>query len=106
MSKPLTRQWIAWKLVQLAHRIFDAEYYESIYINDSDGARICEAIICSDLYGGGVSVMYGGMGESLPEGATIHWDDDYKPDWLDDWISNLPANKRRPRCPTLSTNLP
>lgn len=82
MPKPLTRRWLAWRLVQLAHRIFDAEYYERIYVNDGDGGLVFEAIICSDLYGGGVSSMYGAPGSEIPVGSTVHWDDDYKPDWL------------------------
>lgn len=82
MPRPLTRRWIAWKLVQLAYRVFDAGYYERIYINDAGGRLVFDAVICSDLYGCGVSSMYGGAGESLGEGSTVHWDDDYRPDWL------------------------
>ncbi|MBB3752448.1 hypothetical protein FHT44_004960 [Mycolicibacterium sp. BK634] len=79
-----SRRWIAWKLVQLAYRIFDADYYERIYIRDADGHLTFEAIISADLYGAGVSSIYGGVGSSLGAGSTVHWDDDYKPDWLDE----------------------
>ncbi len=76
------RRWIAWKLVQLAARIFDAEYYERILIKDAEGRLVYEAIIVGDLYGNGVSSIYGND-ITLDAGSTVHWDDDYTPDWVD-----------------------
>lgn len=78
-----TRQWIAWKLVQLAARIHDAEFYERIFVTDADGATVYEATIVSNSYGSGISSIYGCEDQILEAGATVHWDDDYKPDWLD-----------------------
>jgi len=53
-----SRRWIAWKLVQLAHRIYDAEYHERITITDEHG-RVGEFVIVADLYGCGVSSYSG-----------------------------------------------
>ncbi|AEJ94057.1 hypothetical protein SEA_ERICMILLARD_146 [Mycobacterium phage EricMillard] len=79
-----SRRWIAWKLVQLAARIYDAEYYERIHVTDALGREIFEAVIVGDSYGCGISSATAPAGRSarLPDGSTIHWDDDYKPDWL------------------------
>lgn len=78
------RRWVAWKLVQLAYKIHDPDYYERIYITDADGDEVFWANISADIYGCGVSSMYGYVGEVLPAGCMVHWDDDYRPDWLDE----------------------
>ncbi|QBI99776.1 hypothetical protein SEA_THREERNGTARJAY_148 [Mycobacterium phage ThreeRngTarjay] len=81
-----SRRWIAWKLVQLAHRIYDAEYYERIYVTDLAGQEVVEAVVIGDPYGCGIFGTSGGLlpggVRALPDGSAIHWDDDYKPDWL------------------------
>lgn len=78
------RRWAAWKLVQLAYRIHFPERFERIYITDADSGVVFEAVIVGDTYGCGVVSMYGGAGEVLPAGCRVHWDDDYRPDWLDE----------------------
>lgn len=82
------RRWIAWKLVQLAARIYDAEYYQRIYINGPDGKQVFEAGIIGDLYGAGVFTTFGvnpwDNEMTIPAGSTLHFDDDYKPEWLED----------------------
>jgi hypothetical protein len=80
MPRVGSRRWIAWKLVQLAHRVYDAEYYEQITITGPDGEDLVEFVINADLYGGGVSMMTGH--ENFGEGYGVHWTDDYVPDWL------------------------
>ncbi|QDM57969.1 hypothetical protein SEA_NIHILNOMEN_154 [Mycobacterium phage NihilNomen] len=78
-----SRRWIAWKLVQLAARIYDAEYYERLLIASGD-EELLEIFIIGDLYGCGISSTHGlnpGGTRELPN-CTIHWDDDYEPDWL------------------------
>ncbi|AID58880.1 hypothetical protein PBI_GAIA_61 [Mycobacterium phage Gaia] len=76
------RRWIAWKLVQLAYRIYDAERYERIYVNDPDGNLVFEAVVIGDLYGCGISSIFRD-GAELPARSVIHWDEDYRPDWLE-----------------------
>lgn len=77
------RRWIAWKLVRLAHRIYDAEIYERIWIEDANGSLLFDAEICSDLYGDGVSTFFAAT-HTLPAGSTVHHDNDHIPDWLED----------------------
>lgn len=77
------RRWIAWKLVQLAWRIYNPDYYERIYVLGPDGELLFDAEISADLYSCGVSMLFG-YGEPLPAGSTIHHDHDYKPEWLED----------------------
>lgn len=48
------RQWIAWKLVRLSHRIYDTTFYEHIVITDEHG-QVGEFVIVADAYHGGVS---------------------------------------------------
>lgn len=45
------RQWIAWKLVCIAHKLYDATYWE--VIKSPDG--FTNILIEGDEYGGGVS---------------------------------------------------
>ena len=47
------RKWSALKLVRLAHRIYDATWYETVKIGD------VEILIEADSYGGGIQMMYG-----------------------------------------------
>lgn len=75
-----SRRWIAWKLVQLAHRIFNAEYHERIVVSGPDGEDIIEFVINGDLYGGGVSMQYGH--DTFGDGYSVRWEDDYVPEWL------------------------
>lgn len=35
-----------------------------------------------NTYGGGISSMWGAG--AIPVGVTIHWDEDYRPDWFSD----------------------
>lgn len=81
--RPFNRRWIAWKLVQLAWRIYDPDYYERIYVLGPDGTLLFDAEISASLYGEGVSSMFC-AGAELPAGTTIHHDHDYKPEWLED----------------------
>ena len=69
------RQWLAWKLVQLAARIHDAEHEESITFKDPDGKIALQWFIVGDDYGAGISSQSGGI---LPEGWSLTvtpWDD-------------------------------
>lgn len=45
------RQWIAWKLVRIAHKLYDATYWE--VIKSPDG--FTNILIEANEYGGGVS---------------------------------------------------
>jgi hypothetical protein len=74
------RRWIAWKLVQLAARIYDAEFYERIVIRDSDGDDVLEFTVTSDLYGCGVSSS---IGHDEFGGYTVTWEE-FTPDWLEE----------------------
>lgn len=80
MPRVGSRRWIAWKLVQLAHRVFDAEFYERIVISGPDGEDIIEFEIVADLYGGGVSSQFGC--DTFGDGYGVRWEDDYVPEWL------------------------
>lgn len=72
-----SRRWIAWKLVQLAHRIYDASFYERITIKHKSGEVVCEIDVQSDMYGAGVMSMFGSeFGD-----YEIEWDE-FKPEWL------------------------
>lgn len=69
------RQWVAWKLVRLAHRLHNPEHEESIIIRDPEGEIAVEFGIISDDYACGISAQ---MGARMPEGWTIEvmpWDD-------------------------------
>lgn len=79
------RRWIAWKLARIAHRIYDCDYYERIHITNPDGKVVFYADIAADLYGGGVSAMFGPV--NFPEGWELHWDDDY--DFWEDEMSGF-----------------
>lgn len=74
-----SRRWIAWKLVQLAHRIYDATYYEQIIICGPTGKPITEFTINADEYGGGVSICDGP--DAFGNGHSVHWTDG-PPSWL------------------------
>lgn len=76
-----SRRWIAWKLVQLAHRIFDAEYYETITVTDSNGEEVVEFLIVSDLWGNGVSMQ---TGSTTFGGYNVSWGTDVHPAWLEE----------------------
>lgn len=79
------RRYVAWKLVQLAHLLHDAEHYERLYITAAGGGEIFSAEIVGDEYGCGIATLNNRhWGEVLPAGCRVHWDDDYKPDWLDE----------------------
>jgi hypothetical protein len=82
------RRWIAWKLVQLAHRICDTEYYERIVITDEHD-QVGEFVIVGDAYGCGVTSYSG-----LPVRSSLDPDtwkfgscdlvwEEFTPDWLD-----------------------
>jgi hypothetical protein len=77
-----SKRWIAWKLVQVAHRFYNAEYYERIAIKDPDGDVAIEWVVNADLYGGGVSYCYGVLGDSFGGGYTATWEE-FTPDWLE-----------------------
>ncbi|PVB03135.1 hypothetical protein [Mycobacteroides abscessus] len=48
------RRWLAWRLVQLAHRIADTTVIERIVIVGPDARPVVEWEIEGDAYGGGV----------------------------------------------------
>lgn len=50
----ILRQWIAWRIVRLAHRIYDATWWETVEIGNT---RI---LIEADNYGGGIQSIMGG----------------------------------------------
>ncbi|MDP7721809.1 hypothetical protein [Mycobacterium sp. TY814] len=52
------RQWLAWKLVQIAHRLHAAEYQETVQIT-SDGRHVCTISVIGDQYGCGITSMAG-----------------------------------------------
>lgn len=52
------RRWIAWKLVQLASRIYQAEYEQTITVTPPQGHEI-EIHVIGDLYGCGISSTSG-----------------------------------------------
>jgi hypothetical protein len=52
------RKWLAWKLVQLAHRLHDPEYVEHIGIETSAGRKI-DINVIGDEYGRGISSTSG-----------------------------------------------
>jgi hypothetical protein len=47
------RQWIAWKLVCLAHRLHNAEFYQRITVRAEGGETIQFDLVASE-YGGGL----------------------------------------------------
>ncbi|SKM81542.1 Uncharacterised protein [Mycobacteroides abscessus subsp. massiliense] len=53
------RRWLAWRLVQLAHRVADTTVVERIVIVAPDGGPVVEWEIEGDAYGGGVSSQTG-----------------------------------------------
>lgn len=53
-----SRRWIAWKLVQLAHRFYDAEYDEVCAVYDKQGQLISRWDIVGSEYGSGVSSQF------------------------------------------------
>lgn len=53
------RRWLAWRLVQLSHRIADTTVTERIVIVAPDGGPVVEWEIEGDAYGGGVSSQTG-----------------------------------------------
>jgi len=77
--RPFSRRWIAWKLVQLAARIYDAEYHERITIRDYEGNPVIEWHVVSDLYGCGVSSQHGDT--AFGEFAAVC--EEFEPDWYE-----------------------
>lgn len=75
------RRWIAWKLVQLAERIYDAEFYDRIRVVNNYGVTEWEAVVVGDLYGRGISST---RGHDEINHYRILWEHDYKPEWLED----------------------
>lgn len=78
MPKVGSRRWIAWKLVQLAAKLYDAEYTEHIMIHPSVGKSL-DITIIGDSYGCGISSI-DGPGSSTRylnvweyPGVTIEW---------------------------------
>lgn len=88
------RQWIAWKLVRLARRIHDTEFYERIVITDEHG-QVGEFVIVADQYGCGVSSFSGpDQRESDPDKwefgcCDVVWEE-FTPDWIS---SPVPADQ-------------
>lgn len=79
------RPWIAWKLVQLAHRVHNAEFSQTITIQPpTPGALVIEII--GDAYGCGISSTSGIRWQLDPADARhmratvgdwiFRWDDD------------------------------
>ena len=77
--RPFSRRWIAWKLVQLAARIYDAEYHERIAILDYEGVPVIEWCLTGDEYGAGVSFQYG---DTQFGDYTVVWEE-IEPDWYE-----------------------
>lgn len=55
------RQWLAWRLVRIAHRLYDPEWYQCINITTATGRELRINIIGDD-YGCGISST-----------SEIHW---------------------------------
>lgn len=70
------RKWLAWKLVQVAARLYDAEWEESITITTPTGDGI-EIDVLGDEYGCGISGTSGiawGPGETaVVNGWAFTW---------------------------------
>ena len=52
------RKWLAWKLVQLAHRLHDPEWVETLEINTKGGSQL-RINVLGDEYGCGITSMNG-----------------------------------------------
>lgn len=74
--RPFSRRWIAWKLVQLAARLYDDEYAERIVIA-SDNGDVGEFLIVSSVYGRGVSSY---VGYDKVGNCSITWEE-FTPEW-------------------------
>lgn len=60
MLRPLSpRRWVAWRLVCLAHRLYDATFYERIQLRNGYGDVVAEVCIEGDEYGAGVWSVFG-----------------------------------------------
>jgi hypothetical protein len=49
------RKWVAWKLVQLAAKLYDAEHEEFISITELGGTEVARIWVTGDEYGSGVT---------------------------------------------------
>jgi hypothetical protein len=73
------RRWIAWKMVCVAARIHDAEYYERLTVKTHDGLLIAEWGVVGDEYGSGVS----SQNVPLNSDYVVEWEEE-RPDWWDE----------------------
>lgn len=66
-----SRRWIAWKLVRIARRIYDAEYDERIIVTDPHGEELTVFEVVGDMYSCGISSQSGAT--TLGDGYGIAW---------------------------------
>lgn len=69
------RRWIAWKLVCLAHRIYDATHHETVRVINPDGVKILELLIQDDEYGGGIFAFESRAPEGYEVEHLYRWPD-------------------------------
>jgi len=68
----MVRRWVAWRLQQLATRIYSGERYEHVEIVDEYGIRRYSADINGDDYSHGIDNTF----TQLPDGWKFH-------EWID-----------------------
>ncbi len=66
------RRWLAWRLVRIASRLYDASFYERIQLRNGYGDVVAEILIEGDEYGCGV---FSGFGEGKHPPYTLTWDE-------------------------------
>lgn len=89
------RRWIAWRLVQLATRIWDHETLQRIQIRNASGELVIEWESLANTYGHGVfsqhgRTEFGGYTAVIEEGAYPpgpyeSWPDNWEPTWRPMW---------------------
>lgn len=67
------RRWVAWKLVQVAAKIYDTETHERITVWDSLGGLIGTWTVTGDAYGCGITS--GPTRLAMGFTATLDFDD-------------------------------
>ncbi|SKU64611.1 Uncharacterised protein [Mycobacteroides abscessus subsp. abscessus] len=79
------RRWIAWRLVQLARLLYDAEWREFISIETPDGKHLRIDVV-GDEYGCGISSTSGinwdptgAVTSADVSGLTFRWHDAVRP---------------------------
>lgn len=77
------RRWIAWKLVQLAARVYYSELHQTLSVYAPDGHRIVQWLVVGDDYCAGTFPQ--DMHYS-PDGYTVIWEDKW-PDYMYEDVS-------------------